>query len=114
MTRRKILLAGLAIVGLASFPELASGQLPSWWPMSGLDLIPDESTAINVAIPILERYYGKEFVQRHAPYRASLQGDEWTIGPADSPQKPLSLGGGHPEMSLSKKDARVIRIALAR
>jgi hypothetical protein len=37
--------------------------VPVWWPMSGLDLIPDAETALKIGRVILERYYGESLVR---------------------------------------------------
>ena len=47
------------------------GNVPAWWPMSGLDLIPDAETALKIGRVILERYYGDSLVRRYEPYHAS-------------------------------------------
>jgi hypothetical protein len=90
-----------------------------WWPMSGRDLIPDAETALKVGRVILERYYGDSAVQRYEPYRAILKGEEWWIlgsqpNASSSNKSSIRFGGGFPELSIAKKDARVIRIALSR
>ena len=85
--------------------------------MSGLDLIPDAETALKVGVPILEKYYGKELVDRYQPYRAVASRDEWAVmGTSLSNRDQLTSerGGGFPTISISKKDARVSRIALSR
>jgi hypothetical protein len=93
-------------------------NMPPWWPMSGIDLIPDEETALKIGRIILERYYGESTFARFEPYRASLRGEEW--GVAGTPSFPPGVepahvrGGGHPALRISKKDGRVIHIALTR
>jgi len=58
------------------------GNLPAWWPMSGLDLIPDAETALKIGRVLLERYYGDSLVRRYEPYRAShnaINVEEWVV-----------------------------------
>jgi NTF2 fold immunity protein len=93
--------------------------MPAWWPMSGLDLVPDAETALKVGRAILDRYYGEEMVRRYEPFRAMLQGEEWWIlgSPAvsrehDQSAARVTMGGGFPELSLHKKDARVASVKL--
>jgi len=47
--------------------------MPVWWPMSGLDLIPDAETALKVGRAILDKYYGEDFVRKYEPYRAIFE-----------------------------------------
>lgn len=94
-------------------------DVPAWWPMSGLDLVPDAETALKLGKIILERYYGDNLVRSYEPYRAipdpSDEG-EWLIlgSHPDESGGGLVLGGGFPELSIARKDARVMRIALSR
>jgi hypothetical protein len=87
--------------------------------MSGLDLIPDAETALQIGKIILNRYYGESIVADYEPYSAVLRGDEWGIGGTppgldDYPPGTRLFGGGQPALSISKKDARVTHIALTR
>ena len=104
-------------------------RIPGMKPhVRGQNLIPDEATALEVGIAILEAYYGKQFVEAFEPYRAVLMGDKWAVM-GDSPahkearrkQEQLGpnyhiviYGGGAPELTLSPVDGRVENIALAR
>jgi hypothetical protein len=92
-------------------------NMPVWWPMSGLDLIPDAETAVNVGRVILERYYGEGLVRRYEPYRAILDpqhGEEWWVLGSREDARTGGFGGGFPELSIARKDARVLRIALSK
>lgn len=40
--------------------------MPAWWPMSGLDLVPDAETALKIGRVILEKYYGDSLADLHA------------------------------------------------
>src|SRR5262245_2459946 len=89
--------------------ELTSmeGNVPVWWPMSGLDLIPDAETALKVGRVILERYYGDSFVCRYEPYRAIPaipHGEEWWVLGSREDKSTGRFGGGFPELSIAKKD----------
>ena len=90
-----------------------------WWPMSGRDLIPDAETALKIGRVILERYYGDSTVRKYEPYRATAQGEEWWVlgsppGAGGAEKSAVRFGGGFPELSMAKKDARVLSIALSR
>jgi NTF2 fold immunity protein len=84
--------------------------------MSGVDLVSDAETALKIGRIILEKYYGDEFVNAYEPYNAVLHGEEWwVLGSSPDPAaKKSALGGGFPELSMSKKDARVLSIALSK
>jgi hypothetical protein len=122
MLDRRSMLAAVALLwgGMPCASYAEEKSMPAWWPMSGLDLIPDSKTALTVAKTILDRYYGEEMVRRYEPYAATLSGDEWWIFgtnpdlPRDLPQGTIVFGGGFPEISLARHDGRVLRIALAR
>jgi NTF2 fold immunity protein len=93
--------------------------MPPWWPMSGIDLIPDAETALKLGRIILDRYYGEGAVAKYEPYHATLYGEEWYVlgtsphARADDDHNGIvRLGGGHPGLSISKKDAKVLEIAL--
>ena len=92
-------------------------EVPVWWPMSGLDLIPDSATALNIGKVILERYYGGDLLSRHEPYRASahpINPEEWVVSGSREDKSTAGFGGGFPVLSIARKDARVTRIALAK
>jgi hypothetical protein len=98
--------------------ELTSmeNNAPAWWPMSGLDLIPDAETALTIGRAILERYYGHNLVRRYEPYRASphpINAEEWVVLGSPEDKSFTGFGGGFPALSIGK-DARVTRIALSK
>jgi hypothetical protein len=89
--------------------------VPVWWPMSGLDLIPDAETALKIGRVILERYYGDSLVRRFEPYRVStINAEEWVVSGSREDKSSAGFGGGFPELSIARRDARVTRIALSR
>ncbi len=92
-------------------------NVPVWWPMSGLDLIPDAETALKIGRAILERYYGDNLVRGYEPYRAiqhPVNAEEWVVMGSPEDKSFTGFGGGFPELSISRRDARVTRIALSR
>jgi NTF2 fold immunity protein of polymorphic toxin system component len=91
--------------------------MPVWWPMSGLDLIPDAETALTIGRVILERYYGGDLFRRCEPYRASahaINAEEWVVSGSREDKSNEGFGGGFPVLSISRRDARVMQIALAK
>ena len=93
------------------------GTVPVWWPMSGVDLIPDAETALKIGLAILERYYGDALVRRYEPYRVSPDpghAEVWIVFGSREDKSVTGRGGGFPELSIARRDARVTRIALSR
>jgi hypothetical protein len=85
--------------------------------MSGLDLIPDAETALKIGRLILERYYGDSLVRRFEPYRVSpdpSNAEEWLVSGSREDKSAAGFGGGFPELSIARRDARVTRIALSK
>jgi len=85
--------------------------------MSGLNLIPDAETALKIGRIILEKYYGDSLVRRYEPYRATLHPfntEEWVVVGSREDRSTAGFGGGFPELSIARKDARVKRIALSK
>lgn len=88
--------------------------MPAWWPMSGLDLIPDAETALKVGKFILERYYGDSLLRRYEPYRAMPNPHDdgkWLVSGSHPDGSSTRLGGGFPYLSIGRKDARVRAVA---
>jgi NTF2 fold immunity protein len=93
------------------------GNVPVWWPISGLDLIPDAETALKIGRVILERYYGDSLVRRYEPYLVSpdpINAENWVVSGSREDKSAAGFGGGFPELSIARRDARVTRIALSK
>jgi NTF2 fold immunity protein len=111
--RRKDAAAADVRIGLISM----ECDVPDWWPMSGLDLIPDAETALKIGRVILERYYGDSLVRRYEPYHATrdpINAEEWVVAGSREDKSTAGFGGGFPGLSIDRKDARVTRIALSK
>lgn len=76
------------------------------------DIVPDEATAVKLAVIIFDTYFGKELTAKGQPYKATLRWGEWWVGTATI--SPDVRGGGMPELVLSPKDGRVVRIGAAK
>lgn len=68
--------------------------------------VPDSSTAINVALSVLEPVYGKDTIEREKPFRATLNEDVWTV---EGTLSPGNLGGTA-VVEIDKRTARIIRM----
>ena len=68
--------------------------------------MPDEQTAIRIAVAIWEPIYGKDAIARQMPYRAVRSNGVWTV----TGSLPQNVGGGVAVAEISQADARVLRV----
>jgi NTF2 fold immunity protein len=96
---------------------LGGCTIPGARPVGGF--IPDEATAIRVAIAIWEPIYGRDAIANEAPYVARLEGGTWIVkGTLCGGQKPDTSGtlpdivctGGTAEARIRRADGRVLRV----
>jgi NTF2 fold immunity protein len=83
----------------------AEGKKRSPKPPSGF--VPDESTAIKIALAVWEPIYGKSEIAEQAPYRASLKDGVWVV----SGSLPVGSLGGTAIAEIAKEDGRVLRVS---
>ena len=69
--------------------------------------VPDEKTAIAIAVAIWSPIYGEEKIQNEKPFKAVLKDDVWHV----ERTLPKEIAGGVAEVEISKKDARVLRVS---
>lgn len=69
-------------------------------------IIPDEITAVRVAEAVFPPIFGSEEVKKYLPYHANLKNGIWTV------YGTLKQGsrGGTPQMTIQKKDGKVIEV----
>lgn len=103
--------------GLAAWAGLK--EPPSAPPQEGFvhllkrELIPDETTALAVALAIFQGYFDEREIAKGRPYKAVRRGDEWSVF-WDQGEPYFIRGGGTPELTLKAKDGRVLGIALSK
>ena len=90
-----------AAVAMAESPK--SGQ--------AVPIVPDATTAVRIAEAVSEARFGAALVARFRPYRAKLEGDEWSI--TGTPQDGSSKGAACLKLA-SRIDGRVSRLSLSR
>jgi hypothetical protein len=117
------ILVALAIVSVASQVQSATHRTAStppspqatgqWystkWGQSfrpNRGYVSDQKTAIEVAKAIMLPIYGEKQIKSEEPFRASLDGNVWTVKGA-LPQGP----GGNSEVKLSKSDGTVLYVS---
>jgi hypothetical protein len=83
-------------------PESISTQ--SYLPKDGY--VPNEETAIKIAVAVWEPIYGKKEIANEKPYKVNLQNGVWYVkGSVKSGWK-----GGVAEIEICKQTAQVIRL----
>jgi hypothetical protein len=75
-------------------------------PLPPQGVIPDEATAVKVAEVVFPPIFGSEEVAKYLPYHAQFKDGVWTI------YGTLKRGsrGGTPQMTIQKKDGKVIEV----
>ena len=68
--------------------------------------VPDEQTAIAIAVAVWIPIYGKENIARQTPYQAKLKEGIWYVTGSVSTQK-----GGAASAEIQKTDAKVLRVS---
>ena len=68
--------------------------------------VPDEETAIRIAVAVWEPIYGKENIAHETPYRAALKNGVWQVNGS----LPLGMAGGTAFAAISKKDGTVLSV----
>lgn len=75
-----------------------------WKPEGGY--VPDEETAIKIAVAVWIPIYGKEHIERKAPFKAVLKDCTWYV----KGSLPQGWKGGVPEAQISKDDGRILKV----
>lgn len=96
----KVFVAFLLISGSSALLSKTKPHLPPE------GIIPDEVTAVKVAEVVFPHIFGEEEVAKYLPYHAQLKDGVWEVY---GTLKPGSRGGT-PQMTIQKKDGKVIDI----
>ena len=95
----------LTLLGLAiSMAPSAHTQEHAYRPPQGF--VPDEKTAIAIAVAVWTPIYGEERIASEKPYTASLADGRWTVIGA----LPEGWIGGVAEAVIAKEDGRILRV----
>jgi hypothetical protein len=77
--------------------------------------VPDEETAIRIAVAVWTPIYGKQKIEEEKPYRATLINGIWYVrGSLPRPPNGMVRAGGVAEAEINKDDGRIIRISHGR
>jgi len=68
--------------------------------------VPNEETAIAIAIAVWSPIYGREKIETDRPFKAVLKKGVWTV----TGTLPEGVTSGAPEADISKDDGRIFRV----
>ena len=69
--------------------------------------VPDEKTAIAIAVAVWSPIYGEEEIQKEKPFKATLKDGVWQVAGSLPDRTP----GGVAIAEISKNDARILRVS---
>ena len=72
--------------------------------------VPDEQTAIAIAVAVWTPIYGEKIIQKEKPFKAELRDSVWHVYGT----LPEGYRGGTVEAEMSKVDARILRVCHGR
>ena len=104
---RKIIMIVMLFAVIAPYGVLqaaATGK-HNYTPAEGY--VPDEATAIAIAVAVWGPIYGKENIEGKKPYKAILKDGIWHV----SGSLPSGWIGGVPEAEITKDNGRILRIS---
>ena len=88
-----------------AFPADPAAKPHSVQPERGM--VPDEATAIAIALAVWRPIYGEQHIARKAPFHARLADGEWTV----EGSLPPHMKGGVPLAVIAQRDGRILRIS---
>jgi hypothetical protein len=84
--------------------ELNNLQKSSFKPHKGY--VPDEQTAIAIAVAVWNPIYGKEQIESEKPYKATLKNGVWTVYGT----LPEGYDGGTATAQISQDDGCILKV----
>jgi hypothetical protein len=111
MNQRKetiIIALMLAVLSVITFPagvlHAEEGVPHNYKPAGGY--VPNNETAIAIAVAVWNPIYGKENIEKKKPFKATLKEGIWYV----TGSLPFGWVGGVPEAEISKDDGRILRV----
>ena len=95
-----LVLFGMVLLASASI----AADRNSYKPKKGY--VPDEETAIAIAVAVWIPIYGKEQIEYEKPYKASLKNGIWTV----TGSLPKGFKGGTAEARISQDSGCILRV----
>ena len=68
--------------------------------------VPDQQTAIAIAVAVWSPIYGREQIESEKPFRATLQNGVWTV----TGTLPPGFNGGSAVAEIAQNDGRILRV----
>ena len=93
---------------IGSLASSAFAGTNSYVPSAGL--VPNESTAVAIAVAVWKPIYGDRQIEGQRPIVATLRGDVWYV----TGTLPKDTAGGTATAEISKKDGQILRISHGR
>ena len=105
MKRHRSLLSAFVLLVVGAASQVAAGdRVSDWAPPNGF--VPNEATAIRIAVAVWEPIYGVAQIAAQKPYRVRLEKGVWIVeGTLHSEV------GGVAIAEISKSDGRVLRVS---
>jgi hypothetical protein len=103
--RRRLLVSGLMVVLTITALVIAEGK-HNYKPKEGY--VPDEKTAIRIAVAVWIPIYGEKDIEKERPYQAKLDKGIWTV------EGSLPEGwtkGGVAVAEIAKDDGCILRVS---
>ena len=69
--------------------------------------MPNEETAIKIAVAVWEPIYGAEHIASEKPYQARLTNDVWFV----EGSLPKDAAGGVAEAQIAKEDGKILNVS---
>jgi NTF2 fold immunity protein len=106
MRRVIIAISALAVVLAIAYSQ--AQQVPSVRPRAGF--VPNAETAVKVGEAVLMPVYGEEKIVGERPFKATLQGDEWTVAGTVHCEGPpgTTCPGGTAVVKISKTSGQIL------
>jgi len=93
------------MLAMAGVLAAAETQRHTFRPKEGF--VPNEKTAIKIAVAVWEPIYGENKIAGEKPYHASLSNGVWTV----EGSLPKGLRGGVAFARIAKEDARILAVS---
>ena len=108
MEKRKFIFGFVLILLLTTKAMIIAESKHNYKPKEGY--VPDEKTAIRIAVAVWIPIYGEKNIEGEKPYHAKLQKDKgiWTV---EGSLPSGNVVGGVAEAEIAKDDGRILRVS---
>jgi NTF2 fold immunity protein len=97
----------LIILAMLVALQIGYSQTPSHTPRAGF--VPNAETAVKVAEAVLIPVYGEKHILSERPFKATLDGDVWTVdGTVPCEQPEHGCLGGAAQVKISKSTGQIL------